>query len=87
MRDRAFRLRGFVHRADGRKRPVVGDADVLERLGRHALGLFRQAEQQMLAAHVGLLQRARLLLGQDKHMTRFVGKFLECHRRPRFLEK
>ena len=84
MRRRLLRLRGLAHRAHGFMRAFVGHADMLERLGGHALGLFRKAEQQMLAAHVGLAQCARLLLGKHEHVARLVGEFFECHKRSRF---
>ena len=53
---------------------------MLERLRRHALGLFRQAQKQVLAGYMGLLELTRLLLGQHQHMFGLVGEFLKCHR-------
>lgn len=84
MIDRAGCLGRLVHLANDLESSFVGHANMLKRLRRHAFGFFGQAKQQMLAAHMGLVQRTRLLLGKHEHMARFIGKFFECHKRPRF---
>ena len=35
------------------------------------------AQENMLGAHVGLMERTRLILSQDQHLACFVREFLE----------
>ena len=63
--------------ADGRDDVVVLDVEALERLGGKAVLLLYQAEQDVLGAHVGLMQGTRLVLREDEHLARLVGELLE----------
>ena len=56
---------------------VVLDVEAVERLGGQAVLLLYESEQDVLGAHVGLMQGARLVLGQDEHLARLVGELLE----------
>ena len=59
--------------ADGLQR----DAEALQRLGRDALALVDQAEQDVLGADVVVAEHPGLFLGQDDNPTRAVGEPLE----------
>ena len=58
------------------------DAHGLQRLGRDTLALLDQAEQDVLRAHVIVVQRARFLLRQDDNAAGSVGKPLEHQATP-----
>ena len=63
--------------AHGDERLVVGDVELGERLGGHALALPDEGEQQVLRAHVHLAEVAGLVLGEAHHLARLVGELLE----------
>ena len=65
------------HLADGLDDAVVGDAQASESLRGKPVFLLDQPEQDVLGAHVGLMQGARLILSQDKHLARLVREFLK----------
>jgi hypothetical protein len=54
-----------------------GDVQALEDAGRQALLLAKEAEQDVLGADVVVLERPRLLLGEDDHLTCAFCKSLE----------
>ena len=54
-----------------------GDVEALEDAGRKALLLAQQAEQDVLGPDVVVLQRPRLLLGEDDHLTGSLCESLE----------
>ena len=56
---------------------VERDVERLERLGRHALTLVDQAEEDVLGADVVVVEAARLLLRQHDHSAGPVGEPLE----------
>ena len=60
--------------------PVMGDVQPHQSLGSQALVLRDEAQQDMFGAHVGLMERAGFVLGQDEHLPRFVRELLERHR-------
>ena len=53
------------------------DAERLERLGRDALALVDQAEQDVLGADVVVVEQARFFLRQDDHSAGPVGEAFE----------
>ena len=59
---------------------VERDAERLQRLGRDALALVDQAEQDVLGPDVVVVEHPRLFLGEDDHTTGTVSESLE-HRR------
>ena len=63
--------------ADGLHGAVVCDVQTRKRLSRQTLLLLNEAEQDVLGAHVGLMQGSRLILSKDKHFARFVRELLE----------
>ena len=66
------------HLADGLHHGVVLHAELaVEGLGGQAVLLLYEAEQDVLGAHVGLMERAGLVLRQDEHLARFVRKLLK----------
>ena len=65
------------HLADGLHHGVVLHALAVEGLGGQAVLLLYEAEQDVLGAHVGLMERAGLVLRQDEHLARFVRKLLK----------
>ncbi len=65
------------HLADGLHHPIVGDVQAIEGLGGQAVLLLDKAQEDMLGAHVGLMERTRLILSQDQHLAGFVREFLE----------
>ena len=54
-----------------------GDVEALEDAGREALLLAQEAEQDVLGPDVVVLQRPRLLLGEDDHLTGSLCESLE----------
>ena len=68
------------HLADALDHGVVGDVQAVEGLSSQAVLLLDEAEQDVLGAHVGLMEGARLVLSQDEHLAGLVREFLERHR-------
>ena len=66
--------REVAHRGE---RLVIGDVELGERLGRHALPLLDEGQKQVLGANVHLAEAARLLLREAHHLARLVGKLLK----------
>ncbi len=64
------------------ERILVGDVEAAQRLGRDAVFLANQAQQQMLGADVHLPELAGLLLGKDHDLASAVGKLLEHEMAP-----
>ena len=64
------------HLADGLHDAVVLHVEAIS-MGGQAVLLLYEAEQDVLGAHVGLMERAGLVLRQDEHLARFVRKLLE----------
>ena len=56
---------------------LEGDAERLEGLGRHALALVDQPEQDVLGPDVGVAELAGLLAGEDDDPTSSVSESLE----------
>ena len=56
---------------------VQGDVHRLQRLGGHALALVDEAEEEVLGADVIVVERARLVLGQDDDAAGAVGEAFE----------
>ena len=67
-------LAGADDAHDLRAHALDGDVERLEHAGREALLLAQQAEQDVLGADVVVLERPRLLLGEDDHLA---GSFCE----------
>ena len=65
--------------ADGLDDGVVFDAQSIESLGGQAVFFLYQPEQQVLGAHVGLVQGTGLILSQDEDLAGLVGDFLKAH--------
>ena len=73
-------LLGFLGPARGdRARLVVDDADLAERLRRHALRLLDEPEQKEFASYFGRTQGACLVLSENQDMARLVGELFESH--------
>jgi hypothetical protein len=62
---------------DGVTDPHELDPEGLERLGAHAGALADQAEEDVLGPDVAVVQRPRLLLGEDDDAAGSVGESLE----------
>ena len=56
---------------------VVSHSQALKRLGGKAVLFLDEAQQDMLGAHIGLMQGACLVLGQDEHLARLVRELLK----------
>ena len=65
------------HLADALHHGVIGHAQALEGLGGKAILFLDEAQQDMLGAHIGLMQSACLVLGQDEHLARLVRELLK----------
>ena len=57
--------------------PFERDPERLERLGRHALALVDEAEEDVLGTDVVVVEHARFFLGQNHNPTRAVGEPFE----------
>ncbi len=65
--------------ADGGQSGVVLHTQMLERLGGKTLLFLHEGKQDMLGAHVGLVQGTRLFLGEHQHLPGFIGELVEGH--------
>ena len=65
------------HLADALHHGVIGHAQTLEGLGGKAVLFLDEAQQDMFGAHIGLMQGACLVLGQDEHLARLVRELLK----------
>jgi len=86
-RERDLTRRDFVSLADDpsdlRAHFFDGDVETLEHASRQALLFTEQAEQDVLCADVVVLQRPRLVLGEDDDLTcPFSESFEQPVRRP-----
>lgn len=61
---------------------VVGDVELMQSARGDALAFANQAQEQVLGAHVGLFQLARLLLCENKDAASLVGKLFKHTRMP-----
>ncbi len=69
-----------LHRlAHSRQGGIVLDAQMLERLGSQAFLFLHKGKQDMLGAHIRLMQGARLFLGEHQHLPGFIGELVEGH--------
>src|SRR3712207_944050 len=62
-------LTGAHDAHDLRAHPLDGDVEALEDAGGQTLLLAQQSEQDVLGADVVVLERSRLLLGEDDHLA------------------
>ena len=67
---------------DGGAHLVELHAEVGEHLGRHAVALADEAEQQVLSADVVVVEALRFLLGESEHTAGPFGEFVEPVRHP-----
>ena len=73
---------GFVNGNDGPDgihHRFVLHVQAVQGLGGKAVAFLDQAKEQVLRAHLGLMELARLLLGQDQDLAALVGKLIERH--------
>ena len=60
---------------------LVLHVQLLQRLGGQSVLLLDQGKQQVLGSHIGLMERAGLVLRQHQDLAGLVGEFVKCHRR------
>ena len=65
------------HLADAPHHGVISHAQALKGLGGQAVLFLDEAKQDMLGAHIRLMQSACLVLGQDEHLARLVRELLK----------